>query len=206
VTTRQHHGLIEDPGTGEFAFGHDFGLALISPCHQSLTRTNGRAFFSGTKEVWIMESAQKLSSSAGFSVMEYGGLEDWSAFQLPHPRFGVVPGKHFLRSELGLTGIEISLNSIAPGKGVPFLHGHRQNEELYLFLSGEGQMLLDGEVVKVKAGTAVRVAPPVLRSWRNTGAEQLTCVVIQAREGTLQQATATDGFISEAAPSWPALP
>jgi uncharacterized cupin superfamily protein len=151
-----------------------------------------------------MEQTGNPAPTALFSVKDYGDLESWSAFQLPHPRFGVVPGKQFLRSELGLTGIEISLNSLSPGKAVPFLHGHRQNEELYLFLSGEGQMLLDGQAVPVKGGTAVRVAPPVLRSWRNTGKDQLTCVVIQAREGSLQQATTADGFISEATPTWPA--
>ncbi|MGC4064188.1 MAG: cupin domain-containing protein [Polyangiaceae bacterium] len=150
-----------------------------------------------------MENAQKLSSSAPFSVKEYGSLDSWSAFQLPHPRFGMVPGKQFLRSELGLTGIELSLNSLSPGKALSYLHAHRQNEELYLFLTGEGQMLLDGEVVPVKAGTAIRVAPKVMRSWRNTGTEQLTCVVIQAREGSLQQATTADGFMSESAPVSP---
>ena len=150
-----------------------------------------------------MEQQQSPVVESRFSVREYGGMDDWSAFQLPHPRFGTVPGKHFLRSELGLTGIELSLNSLAPGRDVPFLHGHRQNEELYLFLSGEGQMLLDSEVVPVRAGTAIRVTPPVMRSWRNTGERQLVCIVIQAREGSLEQATAADGFIGDAPPVWP---
>jgi uncharacterized cupin superfamily protein len=150
-----------------------------------------------------METTHGVVNTERFSVNNYGGLEAWASFLLPHPKFGQIPGKQFLRSELGLTSIEISLNSLAPGKAIPFLHGHRQNEELYLFLTGKGQMLLDDQVVEVSAGSAVRVAPPVLRAWRNTGTEPLTCVVIQAKEGSLAQMTAADGFIGESAPVWP---
>lgn len=151
----------------------------------------------------MMSKQQSLEKTDKYSINGYGGLEAWAALSLTHPKFGQVPGKQFLRSELGLSGIEVSLNSIAPGKGIPFLHAHRQNEELYLFLSGRGQMLLDEDIVEVSAGTAVRVAPPVLRTWRNTGEEPLVCICIQAREGSLQQATSTDGFMGESAPKWP---
>lgn len=151
-----------------------------------------------------MTKLESLEKTDKYQIKGYGGLEAWAALSLAHPKFGRVPGKQFLRSELGLSGIEVSLNSLAPGKGIPFLHAHRQNEELYLFLSGSGQMLLDDDVVEVSAGTAVRVAPPVLRTWRNTGDAPLVCICIQAREGSLLQATSTDGFMSESAPQWPA--
>lgn len=150
-----------------------------------------------------MESTHNSEVSNTYQVVNYGEVAEWSSFVLAHPKLGTVPGKHFLAAELGLTGIEVSLNSLAPGMAIPFLHGHRQNEELYLFLNGRGQMILDNQVVQVSAGTAVRVAPPVLRSWRNTGSEPLTCVIIQAKQGSLVQATAKDGFISDAAPAWP---
>lgn len=151
-----------------------------------------------------MQESKACETAEKFQVKHYGGLEAWSDFVLPHPKFGDVPGKQFLRSELGLTGIELSLNSLAPGKAIPFLHGHRENEELYLFLSGRGQMILDDQVVEVEAGTAVRVAPPVLRSWRNTGSEALTCICIQAKQGSLAQATIKDGFLCDTPPAWPA--
>lgn len=150
-----------------------------------------------------MEHQENAKKTDLFAAKTYGGLEAWSAFMLPHPKFGRVPGKKFLQSELGLTSIEVSLNAIAPGSAVPFLHAHHQNEELYLFLSGKGQMLLDDEVIEVSAGTAVRVAPPVMRSCRNTGTEPLTCVCIQAKAGSLVQSTAEDGFMSSVLPVWP---
>lgn len=150
-----------------------------------------------------MDQTTKAESDCGFQAKSYGGLEAWSELVLPHPRFGKVVGKQFLGAELGLTGIEVSLNSLAPGQSVPFLHAHRQNEELYLFLGGRGQMLLDNEVLEVTAGTAIRVSPKVMRSWRNTGNEPLACVCIQAKQGSLTQATSVDGFVGESCPVWP---
>ncbi|HEY5956631.1 MAG TPA: hypothetical protein VIV60_08765, partial [Polyangiaceae bacterium] len=102
-----------------------------------------------------MQDSNTSESNQKFSVRSYGGLPAWAAFVHPHPKFGKVPGKQFLRTELGLTAMELSLNSLPPGKAIPFAHGHRQNEELYLFLAGHGQMLLDEQIVEVGPGTAV---------------------------------------------------
>lgn len=151
-----------------------------------------------------MSSGNTITNSSTYSVSAYGDQSAWNQLSTPHVKFGAIPGKHFLRDELDLTSMEVSLNSLPPGQGIPFLHGHKQNEELYLFLSGSGQMLLDDAVIEVGAGTAVRVAPPVLRCWRNTGSVALTCVVIQAKAGSLVQATAGDGVLAETGPGWPA--
>ena len=113
-----------------------------------------------------------------------------------------VHGKLFLGDALGLTAMEVSLNSLPPGRGVPFLHVHQQNEELYLFLSGEGQMVIDGQVIAVREGSAVRIATGAARSWRNSGDRPLEYVVIQAREGTLQQKNAGDSVVPDAPPKY----
>lgn len=47
------------------------------------------------------------------------------------------------------------------GASVPFVHAHRNNEEIYLVLAGGGWIELDGEKVDLSEGVAVRVAPPV---------------------------------------------
>ena len=145
---------------------------------------------------------RERESSRRFQTREYGSQEAWAELTFAHPVRGLVRGKHFLGAELGLTGTEVSLNAAAPGEAMPFSHAHRQNEELYLFLSGEGQLLLDGEIVDVRAGTAVRVAPPVMRCWRNTGTTPLVYLVVQAKEGSLVQATAADGYLDAAPPAW----
>ena len=41
-----------------------------------------------------------------------------------------------LNERLTLTGAEISLNELPAGAGVPFVHSHKENEEIYGILSG----------------------------------------------------------------------
>ncbi|MEO0794428.1 MAG: cupin domain-containing protein [Verrucomicrobiota bacterium] len=112
------------------------------------------------------------------------------------------PGKLWVKEMLGLTGAEISLSSMPPGASVPFNHTHSQNEELYVFLEGEGQMLLDGEMVDVSAGTIVRVDPLAVRCWRNTGTKNLIHLVIQVKANSLEQWTGTDGSMTDDGPKW----
>ncbi len=133
---------------------------------------------------------------------EFGPSARWRDHSYQHPRLGEVAGKIFIGEALGLTGMEVSLNSLAPGGSAPFLHAHRQNEELYFFLSGEGEYQVDGQVLPVRAGSALRVAPTGMRCWRATGTEPLTFLVIQAKAGSLEQATAKDGIKGDQPPAW----
>ena len=41
-----------------------------------------------------------------------------------------------LHNQLGLTGCEISINELPPKAAVPFVHAHKQNEEVYGVLGG----------------------------------------------------------------------
>ena len=135
------------------------------------------------------------------SVFQAGPIENWFEKHVTnHPVKGKIPGKVFLKENLNLTGTEISLGVIPAEQGVSFVHTHRQNEEVYIFLSGKGEMLLDGKTYLVEPGTAVRVAPAVERTWRNTSSSPMTYIVIQAKEGSLEQWTGTDGKITGAAP------
>jgi uncharacterized cupin superfamily protein len=138
-----------------------------------------------------------------YSVCEAGNLSDWKEGEFPHPAFQKpVRGKFFLAEPLGLTGMEVSLNSLPPKAAVPFLHSHREHEELYLFLSGQGELLVDGEITKVGPGSAVRVATAGKRAWRNTGDDALIYVVVQAKAGSLAQGTIKDGQMEKEPPVW----
>ena len=44
-----------------------------------------------------------------------------------------------LHDKLGLTGAEVSVNRLPAGAGVPFVHSHRRNEEIYGILAGAGR-------------------------------------------------------------------
>ena len=119
-----------------------------------------------------------MSNAARF---EAGPSEEWARWQFTHPKIGrPAPGKLMLGEALGLSGMEVSLNTLPPGVAMPFAHRHRAHEELYLFLSGRGELRVDDERFEVGPGSCVRVAPEGARVWRNSGDEPLTYVVIQA--------------------------
>ena len=86
---------------------------------------------------------------------------------------------------------------------MPFYHTHQQNEEVYIFIQGKGQMQVDGEVIEVQEGSIVRIAPKGLRTWRNNTQEPLLYIVIQMRENSLNQYGLGDGVVPEKAVSWP---
>ena len=71
-----------------------------------------------------------------------------------------------LHDQLGLTGCEVSINSLPAGAAVPFVHAHKQNEELYGVLSGSGEIWIDGEVHAINAGDWYRVSPSGKRAIR----------------------------------------
>lgn len=139
-----------------------------------------------------------------FSVYDAGPLTGWAgpSFTIPGTTI-TAAGKQFLQEKLALSGAEVSLNVFRPGQSMGMSHKHRRNEELYLFLSGRGEMLLDGRVVPVREGTCVRVSPKVARDWRNTGDADLAFVVIQYLAGSAVGPTAADGLPATDPAGWP---
>ncbi len=94
-------------------------------------------------------------------------------------------GKAFLHDLLDLSGCEISISSMPAGIKLPFNHKHKQNEEVYIFLSGEGTMTLDNEVINVKEGSCVKIMPNAVRTMESKTDMQYIC--IQAKSGSLEQ-------------------
>jgi len=140
-----------------------------------------------------------------YTAAQAGPFEELGRFAFPHPRLQKeVEGKLFLKEALDLTSMEVSLNKIPPRVFVPFLHKHKENEELYIFGKGTGRMLVDGEAIPVRPGTVVRVAPEGERAWRNDSeTEELHYIVIQARAGSMPVHTIEDGQRIEGHPRWP---
>lgn len=138
-----------------------------------------------------------------FTAYEGGARNEWPDHSLELPGLGEVRGKHFLKDKAGLTGCEISINSLPAGAGMPFYHQHKENEEVYIFIQGTGQMQVDGEVIDVREGSIVRIAPNGLRTWRNNSNGPLLYIVAQMRAGSLNQYGLGDGVIPEKAVTWP---
>lgn len=110
-------------------------------------------------------------------------------------------GKFFIGQELGLTGCEVSLNRLPAGKGMPFVHSHKKNEELYIVLGGNGTFYVDGEEFPVQEGSLIRIAPEGERAWR-AGDADLYFICIQTEAGSLTQATLEDGNRLATKTSW----
>lgn len=100
-----------------------------------------------------------------------------------------------LHDLLNLTGAEVSLNHLPAGGGVPFVHSHKQNEELYGILSGRGSFTLDGETVALEAGDWLRVAPEVKRQLHAAPDSPISFICIQTKAGSLTEWTGSDGII-----------
>lgn len=138
-----------------------------------------------------------------YSVFHAGKFDELGQYQIKHPLVeNPIPGKLFLKDKLGLTGMQVSFGIMPAGAAVSFYHQHKQNEELYIFTSGKGQIQLNGEIIDVSEGTAVRVAPQVERTWRNNSSEPLHYIVIQAKENSLTQDTIDDGIPGARPVSW----
>nr|WP_279342405.1 cupin domain-containing protein [Geotalea sp. SG265] len=87
------------------------------------------------------------------------------------------------------------------GKGMPFVHAHKKNEELYIVLGGNGIFYVDGEEFPVSEGSLVRVAPSGERAYR-AGDADLYFLCIQSEGGSLTQATLEDGIRLPVKASW----
>ena len=94
-------------------------------------------------------------------------------------------GKAFLHDLLELTSCEISVNAMTAGLKIPFCHRHFQNEEIYIFLKGEGTITVDNKVIDVKEGSCVKIMPKAARTIEAKTDMQYLCV--QAKTNSLEQ-------------------
>jgi mannose-6-phosphate isomerase-like protein (cupin superfamily) len=145
----------------------------------------------------------KTVRGTNFTCVHAGAKEGWAEFLMEPPDVPLsTRGKLFLRSQLGSAGLELSLNAVPPGKGIPFLHRHRRNEEVYIVVGGQGQFLVDGQCVDVREGSVLRLAPAAARAWRNPSDEPLYFLCLQYRADGLIEGGAADGEKVEGKPAW----
>ena len=98
-----------------------------------------------------------------------------------------------LKDKLGLTGCEISVNKMPKGQEVPFIHSHKENEEVYIILEGEGSFKIDNEIVDFKKGDILRLSSVAKRQMKATSDIKYIC--IQCKENSLLHWTASDAEI-----------
>lgn len=149
-----------------------------------------------------MKRADKISSGTNYSAITVGQMDNLSDYILQvSPEFK-IPGKVFIGGEIKATGAELSFQSFAPGSETGFLHTHKTHEEIYIFIKGTGEFVVDGDVFSVGEGTVVRVAQKGKRSVRNTSDQPLVMICIQYKADTFSEADIHDGEILQERVIW----
>ena len=100
-----------------------------------------------------------------------------------------------LHNKLGLTGAEISINTIGAGECVPFIHSHKQNEEIYYVIDGSGKAVIDNEEIDLVTGDWIKISPVAERQFFASKYNSLSYVCIQVKENSLENFTANDAII-----------
>ncbi len=99
-----------------------------------------------------------------------------------------------LHDRLALTGAEISINTLPAGTSVPFVHSHRQNEEIYAILEGAGVAAIDGKSIDLKAGDRLRISPSAKRRFFASDTTDIKYICIQVKENSLKNYTTADAI------------
>lgn len=102
-----------------------------------------------------------------------------------------------LHDLLSLTGAEVSINNLAAGAEVPFVHSHKSNEEIYVILSGKGSAVIDGEAVELSAGDWIRISPSAKRQFSAASDSAVSFACIQVKENSLGLYTMDDAVAEE---------
>ncbi|MFR3430552.1 MAG: cupin domain-containing protein [Holdemanella porci] len=74
-------------------------------------------------------------------------------------------GRTELHEALSLTGAEVVVNTFLAGASVPFVHSHKNNEEIYGVIAGKGTAIIDGDTVEITAGDWLKISPAAKRQF-----------------------------------------
>jgi len=86
-----------------------------------------------------------------------------------------------VRRSLGISSFGVNLVEIAPGTAIPE-HDEtgRDQEEMFVVLSGAATLVVDGVDHPAPAGTFARLDPEPTRTVRNDGAEPAEVLIVSA--------------------------
>jgi mannose-6-phosphate isomerase-like protein (cupin superfamily) len=99
--------------------------------------------------------------STGYGQINIEDVEDIAA------KFGMgeVGEARYVREDVGAEGVGLSWYRMNPGRRTGFGHRHDAVEELYVVLAGSGRVKLGDEILGLRRGDIVRVAPATVREF-----------------------------------------
>jgi mannose-6-phosphate isomerase-like protein (cupin superfamily) len=110
-----------------------------------------------------------------YTKVNLKGVEDQAE------RFGLAPRieARMARVALELENSGVSYQRVDPNFRLPFGHKHKQQEEVYIVVSGNARMKLDNEIIELEQWDAVRVPKETMRAIEG-GAAGAEFIVIGA--------------------------
>ena len=142
-----------------------------------------------------MKEVKVIADAPNTTAVDFGSLAEIKDYVLELGPGVKIPGKVFGGAAVKACGADFSFQVFAPGTEGGFYHVHKEHEELYFFLSGEGEYQVDGKNIPVKEGTVGRVAPAGKRTVRNTGSAPLTMLCVQYKAAEPGSVNPSDGTI-----------
>ena len=106
---------------------------------------------------------------AGFTIVH---LND---FERPFPKWALA------RKSLGLQSFGMNVAELAPGETIPeHTELESDQEEVFIVLTGEATIVIDGEDHQAPAGTFARLDPEPLRTVVNRSNADATVLIVSA--------------------------
>lgn len=150
-----------------------------------------------------MTNILQVGENKNYTAISVGSLSKLMEHSLVHPKLGhTVEGKVLIKDAVKATGTEISFNILPPRTDVAYFHIHHKNEETYIIIQGSGDFQVDDDCFEISEGSIVRVAPEGKRGLRNSSDSSMIYIVIQSKEGSLEEHTFDDGARIAYSPKW----
>jgi mannose-6-phosphate isomerase-like protein (cupin superfamily) len=150
-----------------------------------------------------MKTLQISSEGSNYSAIDLGEFDNLLEYSYLHPKLKAeVKGKVFIGELIKSTGTEISFQILPPNTSIPFLHQHKNHEEVYIILKGAGQFIVDDSIFDVKEGSIIRISPEGKRTWRNNSDTPMIFMCIQSRQNSIDNYLVFDGFRSQGEIRW----
>jgi mannose-6-phosphate isomerase-like protein (cupin superfamily) len=150
-----------------------------------------------------MKNPKISSEGKNYTALDLGEFSDLIDYSFLHPRLkSEIKGKVFIGEILNATGTEISFQVLLPDTSIPFLHQHKNHEEVYIVLKGTGLFQVDGSIFKIKQGSIIRIAPEGKRSFRNNSDKPMIIMCIQVHRDSLECFQVFDGFRTQGEIPW----
>jgi len=123
----------------------------------------------------------------GYAIRNLKELDDAA------PSYGLADTLEvrFARRALGATKVGISYQRLQPNARLPFAHRHKNQEEIYVVLSGSGRAKVEDEVVELRQWDALRVDKETVRGFAS-GPDGMELLAIGAPVGEENDAEMVD--------------